>query len=305
MKILVVGGTGVIGRRVVPLFVAAGHQVDVVSRSAAKSAQIRAAGASPVAVEVFRPGAVAEVVAGHQAVINLATHIPRMRRAWRSSAWLENDQIRREVSRNLVDAALASQVQRYVQESIALVYADGGSSWLAEDAPIAPTPITESVLVAEDQARRFAAAGRAGVVLRFGLLYAPEAASTRSAVKSARRGFGATFGRDDGYVSMIHADDAAAAVVAALEAPSGCYNIVEDEPATKLAFMDALAASLGMRRLNTTGLAMAALGGTRTRALARSLRVSNRSFREVTGWRPAYPNPLEGWPAVVAAMSRG
>jgi len=305
MKVFVAGGTGVLGRRAVAMLVAQGHDVAVVARSTTRAAAVSAAGARPIRVDLFDPVAVAAAVAGSTVVINMTTHIPRMSRAWRSSAWLENDELRRVVSRNLVDAALATGVQRYIQESVVALYADGAGAWIDETWPVSATTITESALVAEQQALRFTGAGRVGVVLRFGLLYAPDSQATLSTIRSAQRGFGTTFGRNDGYVSMIHADDAASAVVAALNVPAGIYNVVEDEPVTKTRQMDALATALRIRRLNSTGPAMAALGGSKTKALSRSVRATNRSFREASGWAPRYPGPNDGWAQIIADLGLG
>src|SRR5690349_5278263 len=96
MKIFVAGATGVLGRRVVPLLVAEGHQVTGISRSPEKAAQLTSAGATPVTVDLFDGAGLAAAVAGHDVVMNLATHIPDLTKAARSSAWSENDRIRTE-----------------------------------------------------------------------------------------------------------------------------------------------------------------------------------------------------------------
>ena len=106
----------------------------------------------------------------------------------------------------------------------------------------------------------------------------------------------------DAFVSSITTDDAAAAVVAALSAPAGIYNVGDDEPVTRRDFFG----SLGQcpRRapaLYRSGGAVQAgrEEGVRT---GRSQRVSNAHFRQATGWSPAYPSVRQGWPMVVAAL---
>jgi 2-alkyl-3-oxoalkanoate reductase len=76
MCIFVTGATGVIGRRVVPLLVAAGHQVTALGRTSEQYARLERQGAAPLLVDLFTADAVHRAVAGHQVVINLATHIP-------------------------------------------------------------------------------------------------------------------------------------------------------------------------------------------------------------------------------------
>ena len=49
----------------------------------------------------------------------------------------------------------------------------------------------------------------------------------------------------------------------------------------------------------------ALLGGGRTAAVTRSQRVSNRRFRNATGWAPQYANASDGWAATVAAPAMG
>ena len=116
MKVFVSGATGVVGRPAVRLLVAAGHSVTAAARGPEKAALLSSLGATPVIVDLFDPAAVRAAVAGHDAVVNLATHIPATSRAAMPGAWAENDRIRREVSRNLVDAALATGATRYVQK---------------------------------------------------------------------------------------------------------------------------------------------------------------------------------------------
>lgn len=301
--IFLTGATGVLGRRAVPALVAAGHRVSAVARGPEKEAQLRSAGASPVAVDLFDPAAVRAAVKGHDVVCHLATHIPPTARAWRASAWATNDRLRREASRHLVDAALATGAERYVQESITFAYADGGDTWLDEDAPIAPNPVVASALDAAGHATRFSEAGGTGVVLRFGLFYGPDSHHTTDTIAGVRRRFPHfPLGRPDTWLSSLHLDDAGTAVAAALLAPAGAWNVVDDEPVTRRHYLDSLAAALGAAPVRYPGAVLARLAGRRTDVLARSQRVSNRRFREATGWAPAVVSVDQGWPLVVAAL---
>ena len=94
----------------------------------------------------------------------------------------------------------------------------------------------------------------------------------------------------------------AAAVAAALSAPAGTFNVVDDEPLTKRAFAETLAAAAGKRAwLRGPGRAGLLLGD-RLTSLTRSVRVSNARFRAATGWAPRYPSAREGWLAIAAAL---
>jgi nucleoside-diphosphate-sugar epimerase len=302
MRIFVAGGTGVVGRRAVERLLAAGHSVTVVARTPEKAARAASLGAEPVQVSLFDRDALTAAVARHDVVVNLATHIPHLRQAAMPGAWAENDRIRTEGAANLAYAALAAGATRFVQESITFTYPDSGDAWIDEDTPIDTGPSLRSVAAAEASAHRFTEGGGTGIVLRFGLFYAPDAAHTEEQIGAARRGIGAVVGDVDAYQSMIHADDAAAAVVAALGAPAGTYNVVESEPSTKRAVAEAVGAAVGRRpRVLVPGKA-AKLAGKAAAPLARSQRVSNRRFVAATGWEPAFPSVQTGMPAVVAAM---
>jgi nucleoside-diphosphate-sugar epimerase len=303
MKIFVAGATGVLGQPAVALLVQAGHVVTGIARREEAVRSLAAVGATPVAVDLFDPSAVAAAVAGHDAVLNLATHIPASTRAWRRQAWRENDRLRSVASRHLVDAALATGAGRYVQESVVFAYPDGGEGWLTEDTPADPPGITATTLVAEGQAARFTTSGGVGVALRFGAFYGAASTQTREIVALGRRGMVPSLGDPDAYISPIVAEDAAAAVVAALEVPAGLYNVTDDQPVTRRHFIAALGAALRRpppRLVRGPHERLATMA-----AVTRSLRVSNRRFRSVSGWAPRYPGVDQGWPAVVAALGNG
>lgn len=295
-----------LGRRAVPALVAAGHRVTAVARSPEKEAQLRAAGATPVTVDLFDPAAVRAAVDGHDVVCHLATHIPPTTQAWRASAWATNDRLRREASRHLVDAALATGVERYVQESVTFAYADGGDAWLDEDAPLAPNPVVASTLDAAAQAARFTDAGGTGVVLRFGLLYGPDAHHTIDTIAGVRRRFPHfPLGPPRSWLSSLHLDDAGPAVAAALVTPAGAWNVVDDEPVTRRQYLDALAGAIGAGPVRYPGAVLARVAGRRAEVLARSQRVSNRRLQQATGWAPTVTSVDQGWPLVVAAVAGG
>jgi nucleoside-diphosphate-sugar epimerase len=296
-KIFVTGATGVLGRRVVAKLVAAGYDVTGVARSPSKHAELALLGARPMTLDLFDRAAVHAAVVGHEVVCNLATAIPVGEWASDPSAWEDNDRIRRDGSRNLVDAALAAGAVRYLQESIAFVYADGGERSLDESAAIAVTKITDAALVAEAEAARFAAHGRVGVALRFGQFYGFDSGHTVQAIEAALAGRPVELGPEWAYRSSVTTDDAASAVLAALDAPSGVYNVVDDRPLSRGEYVDALAQALGVPS-PTSRSAILDLPAEFS-MMARSLRVSNERFKQTTGWRPSSPSAWEGWVAVV------
>ena len=197
MRLLVTGGTGVLGRALKPQAEEAGHELHM-----PRSADL----------DLYDRAAVAQAVQDVDAVLHLATRIRPVELLDKPDEWAENDRLRSEASRNLVDASLAAEVAVYVQPTVTFVYAQDGPT--TEDTPIGEVmPILRSALVAEQEAQRFADAGRRGVVLRFGLVDGPGT------------------GHDEpvtAYGASIHVADAAHALLEALTLPSGIYNVVRD-----------------------------------------------------------------------------
>jgi nucleoside-diphosphate-sugar epimerase len=304
VRIFVAGGTGVVGRRAIPGLVAKGHELTAVVRSLAKADLVSSLGAIPKEVSLFDVESLQKGVIGHDVVVNLATSIPPFSKASRSTAWRMNDRIRREGSKNLVDAALDAKVERYVQESVSFLYLSCGSDWIDETTEIAATSITASSVDAENQARRFTSAGGNGVILRFSSFYGPDSEHIAAMVRLARRGFGTTPGPREAYVSWVTTDDAAASVVAAVtEAPAGTYNVVDDDPVTRQEFDEILAAAVGRKTLRAMPGLLVRLMGDKLEHVVRSHRVSNRALRSATSWRRLH-SVRDGIPAVLAQMAQ-
>ena len=293
-----------IGRRAIPPMLAAGHQVTAAGRDPAKLRELERAGARAAAVDLFDPVAVRRAVEGVEVLCNLATAVPPtgpgmlLPRAWRPMA-----RVRREVSRNLLDAALAGEtVRRFIQESFAPIYAAAGDEWVSESSRVEPARYNRSALDAEARAERFTRAGRMGVVLRFGLFYGPNDPSTTTLIQAVRRGWFPLFGRPEAYVSWAAHDDAAAAVVAALGVPAGIYNVV-DEPMRRRELANGLARLLEVRPPRFLPAWATPLGGAVGPTMARSLRISNRKLREASGWSPRYRTALDGFEAVRRSLT--
>jgi nucleoside-diphosphate-sugar epimerase len=163
-------------------------------------------------LDLFDPSAVAAAVRDVDGVLHLATRIRTLDRISDLEAWRENDRLRADASKILVDAAIAADAEVYVQPTVTFVYPQNGQ--VSEDTPIGKVlPILRSSLAAEEQTERFAAAGGRGVVLRMGLLDGPG-----TWYDEPMGDFGAT----------LHISDAGRALLAALSLPSGTYNVCRD-----------------------------------------------------------------------------
>lgn len=289
MRVMVIGATGVLGRPAVTRLLAAGHEVSGLARDASRGPAIEATGAEPVAGDLFTPTSLAAALRGHDAVLNLATRIPR--KVTSKSAWAENDHVRLAGSAALAAAVRqVDEVRIVVQEGISFVYAEGGDRLLTEDAPLRPRGVTASSVVAH--ANVAALEDRTVVRLRIGTLVGPDV-MTSALLAAARRGAPLIMGSRSDWTTAIHPSDAAAAAVAALGAPSGVYNV--GAPAVvKGTLGAAMAAAAGVRKARAvpkwlvSRLAMA-------EPMGRSQRVDSGKLTEATGWRCERPVPGPEW----------
>ena len=231
--VFVTGPTGVLGRATIPQLIASGHTVRALSRSDANDVAIRALGAEPVRGDLFDPASIRVAMTGADAVLHLATRIPPSSQMRRPEAWAENDRIRALGTKSLVDAAIETGVGTFVYPSFAFVYPDSGDAWIdAASTPVDPIDILHSTIAAERQVARFAAEGsRRGVSLRLGFLYGSDLPSTKEQLQLARLGVSMFGGVPEGFTPTLWIGDAASALLAALDrAPSGLYDVVDDEP---------------------------------------------------------------------------
>lgn len=302
MRVFVTGGTGAIGVHAVPTLMRSGHTVTALARTPEKARALAARGANPVMASLFDSSALAAVFADHDAVVNLATAMPPTSRFMSLRAWRATQRVRTEGSAAVVEAAIAAGIGRLVQESVSMLYRGQGTAWIDENTPVDRYPTTRGNHAAEANARRFSAAGGTEVVLRFGLFYGPGAAHSEQMYAQARRHVGLVLGPPESYLSSIHLADAATAVAAALHAPAGTFNIVDDEPLTKRGYAHALSHAARKRMWVRVPGRIGLVFGDRLTSLTRSLRVSNARFREATGWAPDYPSAREGWMATATEL---
>ncbi|MGH7287379.1 MAG: NAD-dependent epimerase/dehydratase family protein [Myxococcota bacterium] len=302
MRVFLAGATGALGRPTTRALVAAGHQVRGVGRGSAKADVVRADGGEPVEVSLFDTRALRSAMEGCDAVLHFATKVPAAVRITRRNG-AENDRLRRNASRCLVDAALAAGSAVYVQESVFFLYSDGGDTWLEEDAPFHTSWLNDSALDAERETARFASGGRRGVSLRFGAFYAPYARSTVDTARLARRGLFPVLGTGAQFLSSINVDDAATAAVASLDVESGVYNVVDDEPLRFREYVEVVGSSLGVtQRLRLPTWLTKAAFGEASHIFLTSRRVSNRRFRAAADWRPRATSARHELPAVLRGI---
>lgn len=293
MRVFVTGATGVLGRAAVASLLAAGHSVTGLARTPAKRDLVESMGAQPAAAKLLDIASLGAALEGFDAVCNLATSIPVGMAARWPGAWRENDRLRTQGSANLVQAAKAAGVRRVVQESVSFVYADGGDEWISETSPLAVTRAVEPAAVAECNASDFRCKSRESVVLRFGNFVGDDA-MTRWRLSLARAGRPIGIGDPAGWAHVVHPSDAGAAVVAALLAPSGVYN-VGAEPVRRAELFGVFGEAAGRPAVAFLPKLAVTLAGERLEPLTRSHRVDSHKLHEATGWKPTHHSFESSW----------
>jgi nucleoside-diphosphate-sugar epimerase len=307
MRVFVAGATGAIGRRLVPMLLADGHQVTGMTRSPGKLDELRALGAEPVLADALDAPAVSAAVrdARPDAVIHQLTALPQRiepRKLERDFAM--NDRLRGEGTRILVAAATDAGATRVIAQSIAFVYAPGPSGTVhRERDPLlsdAPKPFMRTARAVQELERAVLDVG--GVVLRYGYFYGPGSAiaPNGSMGQDVSRRRMPIVGGGGGVWSFIHLDDAARATVAALtRGLSGAYNIVDDDPAPVSQWLPALAEAVGARRpiRVPAWLARPLAGSYGVATMTTAQGASNELAKRELGWQPEYATWREGFRA--------
>jgi 2-alkyl-3-oxoalkanoate reductase len=305
MRVFVAGASGALGGPLVRQLLAAGHEVTGMTRREERAEQIRAAGAKAVVCDVFDADALTAAVsaATPDVVVHALTALPD-RMDWRKDPIGPTNRVRRDGTRNLIEAARTAGARRLVAESVAFFYAPEGGWVKDEDAPLykdAPPPFTEAVAaLLELEQQVTGAAGLEGVVLRYGWFYGPGThfASDGFQAEEARRRRLPIVGAATGTFSFIHVEDAASATVAALSAGApGVLNVVDDEPAPMHEWVPVYAEALGAKPPRRVPVWLAKLvAGRAVVANALELRgASNARAKRELGWQPRYASWRQGF----------
>lgn len=239
MKFFIAGGTGAIGRPLIAELLDKGHSVTALTRSADKAQSLADVGAAPAIADVFDAEAVERVmkIAQPEVVIEQLTALPKTytRESMRAAAPF-NQRIRLEGGANVLAAAEAAGVRRYLRQSIAF-WGAPGAGLADESTPFAsnasPAVAADLRVVAEIEHRLLDNSRVEGIALRYGFFYGPGTwfNSDGDAADQVRKQQFPIIGSGEGTWSWLHVDDAATVTIAAAERGSpGVYLIVDDQP---------------------------------------------------------------------------
>jgi nucleoside-diphosphate-sugar epimerase len=310
MKVFLAGASGALGKRLVPQLIDRGHTVVGTTRSQAKAALLWDLGAKPVVVDALDRDAVLDAVGAAQpdAIIHQATALTGVDPRKFAQSFELTDRLRSEGTDNLLAAARATGVKRFVAQSYTgWPYARVGGPVKSETDPLDPHP-APAMRRSLDAIRHVetAVTEAGGIALRYGGFYGPgtglEAGGEQ--LDAVRKRKFPVVGEGRAVWSFVHIDDAAAATVAALEhGKPGIYNIVDDDPAPVCEWLPYLAdvAEAKPPRHLPLWLAKLAAGEHVVVMMDQARGASNEKARRELGWTPAHPSWRDGFREVVAA----
>lgn len=241
MKVFIAGASGAIGKPILNRLVRENHEIFGMTRSEKRANEIVKIGAVPVKVDALDFNQVQKKIMDIKpdVVIEMLTSLPKeyTPEAMKEAA-KRNDILRKEGGANLQKAAILAKAKSYIIQSTAFWYAPG-KGLADENMPFAfeASPgIAAGVKVYDEIEKRVLNAENIeGICLRFGFFYGPGTwyAPGKSMANQVKEGNYPILDGGDGVWSFIHVDDAADAVLGALKAKRGIYNITDDTP-TKL-----------------------------------------------------------------------
>jgi nucleoside-diphosphate-sugar epimerase len=294
MRVFLAGGTGVIGRRLVPQLVARGHQVTATTTTEGKLGLLEQLGAQGVVMDGLDAAAVGQAVAAARpdVIVNEMTALsethagkPNLRKADRFFA--PTNRLRSEGTDHLLAAAEATGVSHVVAQGHASMNGLRQGGWVkTEEDPLEELDGTTAITHLER-----AVVGCGGAVLRYGGFYGPGANDDQ--VRLVRKGLFPLVGGGTGYFSWVHVDDAAGATVLAVEQKAtGVFNIVDDEPAPVSEWLPYLAECAGARRPRRVPRWLARLlaGEMAVGMMTEGRAFSNAKAKRELGWELRYPS---------------
>lgn len=301
VRVFVAGGTGVVGRRLVPQLVARGHQVTATTTNANKLGVLQGLGADAVVMDGLDARSVAEAVsrARPDAIVHQMTSIAGKPDIKHMDRWFATtNRLRTEGTDHLLAAAEVTGVSNVVAQSYGSWNGIRRGGWVkTEEDPLDPmtgtaaSPGMEAIRHVEESVVE---AG--GAALRYGGFYGPGA--TDDQVELVRKRQFPLVGDGAGHSSWIHLDDAASATVLAVEQQAkGVFDIADDEPAPASAWLPHLAACAGAKPPMRIPKSLARLlaGEVAVVMMTEGRGFSNAKAKRELGWELRHPSWREGF----------
>ena len=310
MRVFVAGGSGVLGRRLVPQLVARGHEVTATTTTKAKLDLITAAGAEAVVMDGLDGASVGEAVAlakpdviVHQMTAISMTHAGKPDIKHPDRWFAKTNRLRTEGTDHLLAAAEAVGVPHFVAQGYASWNGIREGGWVkTEEDPLDLLDGTAAYAGLKALSRiEDLVLGIGGAVMRYGAFYGPGAIDDQ--VELVRKRQYPLVGKGTGYSSWVHLDDAASATVLAVEQRAhGVFNIVDDDPAPASEWLPYLAECAGAKppMRVPVWLARRLAGDQAVVMMTEGRGFSNAKAKKELGWELRYPSWRLGFKAELA-----
>src|ERR1035437_2210787 len=292
MRVLIVG-CGYVGMQLGAELVKQGHEVFGLRRSTGAEAEFKAAGIKPLMADITKAEQLAQLPATYDWVVNCVSAS--------GGGADEYREVYLQGMRNLIEWLGAAPPKKFVYTSSTSVYGQDDGSLVKESSSTTPAGETAKILVETERVLLAAAREKKfpAVILRLAGIYGPDRGHWLKLYMSNEA---RSEGNGARILNMIHRDDAAGAIIAALKngRPGEVYNAVDDEPVSQLGFFQWLSGPLG-KELPPSAPEDAET--VRKRGVTNK-KVSNRRLRMELGYQFKYPTFRQGYTAELIRLDR-
>lgn len=308
MKVFITGATGVLGKRLVSELADRGHEPIGLVRDEDGEQTVNQCGGRAVYGDLFDVESLVDAAGDADAVVHAATSLPTKTKT-EAADWEQNDRVRVEGGKAVLEAAARIDADQFLTHTVVWAYRNEDGSLIDADSAPNTDRTTASVVDAEEAVLEAAQEhGFDASILRYGWLYGPDSGQMHNIAENLLAddlpviGEGLTGRRGETTISLIHTEDAARAMVSAIEADaSGVWDVVDDEPVSTDEFFGEFARALDKDEPGRIPgwLAKFFVGEDMVRFLTNSFPASNDRFVDEVGWEPAYPTYREGLESLV------
>lgn len=277
-KVLIAGGTGLVGKRLSHLLSEKGYEVALLSRSKRKDAPYQT-----YQWDVEQQTIDAEAIEAADYIINLAGA------GIADQLWTKS---RRKLIINsrtegtlLLQKGIAQASQKpkaYISASAIGYYGNSGDEWVNEHSSAGKGFLSKTTILWENAIQEVVKTGVRTVALRIGVVLSTQGGAMEKMLLSFKVRVGAYFGDGSQWYSWIHIDDLCRMFITAIEndAMEGIYNAVAPEPTTNKVLTEQLAKALNKASLvlPTPAFALKMGMGDMSSVVLNSTRVSSKKI---------------------------